>query len=557
MPGGLIGISTYGSQDLYLTGAPSITFFKTVYRRNTHFSMESIKVRFDTPVEFGGYAVVKIPKIGDLMYKTFVEITLPEISFKRCIDKKKIYKYNQKLRVATEEYNLMNEYLRINRSAFIIAHEIYIAENGINIVDDIVDRIIDKFNKPHKNQEIQKIFDCHYNDELLFGFEECNIKLVSIKNREEDKDKLFSALRITIDKLIKVHKYFHNKVAKYQEKLDDAKNKNAKFAWVNRIGHAILSSIEVQIGGTTIDRHYCGFMNIWYELTANRAMQPVYYDLIGNVPILTSFDRIKKPKYVLRIPLQFWFCRFTGSAIPLIALEYHDVSIHIKFRKFQELCYVEKGTELEYCDLNCLDANLFIDYIYLDDLERRKFAQSNHEYLITQLQVLELYCVTQKNLQIEINNFVHPSKELIWVAQRQSFTMNPDGYHQCLWDNYSATEEGIINPFSYSSISFHCYERVARFNGDYFNYVQPYETHSSTPSDGINVYSFALYPEEYQPSGSANMSTLDKVTISTTFADCLSDNGILCDPVNVYVFTRNINILRFASGFCGVAFVYG
>ena len=83
MAGGIIQISTYGNQDLFLTGAPEITFFKVVYRRYTHFSMESMKVTFDDPVEFGRTSMVTIPKIGDLMYKTYVQITLPEINLLR------------------------------------------------------------------------------------------------------------------------------------------------------------------------------------------------------------------------------------------------------------------------------------------------------------------------------------------------------------------------------------------------------------------------------------------------------------------------------------------
>lgn len=561
MPGGLISLTSYGSQDLYLTGTPSITFFKAVYRRNTNFAIDSIKVRFDTPVEFGNCAVIKIPKIGDLMYKTFIEITLPEISLKRTTDKKLITKYTQKLKIATEEYNLICKYLELNRNSFIIAHNIYIAENGINITDDIIYHVNEQFNNNKqinnkKLKKIKEIFDFHYEKNLLFGFNECNLKNIS-KINKENKDKLYESLRITMDKLNKVHKYFHEKIIKYQEKLNESKNEFVKFAWVDRVGHAILESVEVQIGGTTIDQHYCGWLNIWYELTANRAMEPVYFEMIGNVPVLTNFDRCVKPRYILRVPLQFWFCRFSGLAIPLVALEYHDVTIHVKFRRFQELCYFEKGCDVEFCNLECLNASLLIDYIYLDDLERRKFAQFNHEYLIDQLQVLELCSVQVQHLQIELNNFVHPSKELVWVAQRQSFTVNLSGSHKCRWDNYSATKLGVINPIAYSGISFHCYERVPKLNGDYYNYVQPYETHHSTPSDGINVYSFALYPEEYQPSGSANMSTLDRVVISVCFDDCLVDNGIIYDPLNIAVFTRNINILRFASGFCGVAFVYG
>ena len=91
MPGGLIEISTYGSQDLFLTGNPEITFFKIIYRRHTNFSMESVKVAFDDPVSFDSNSVVKIPKVGDLMHKTYLEVVLPEIQlFRSKLSNKKI-----------------------------------------------------------------------------------------------------------------------------------------------------------------------------------------------------------------------------------------------------------------------------------------------------------------------------------------------------------------------------------------------------------------------------------------------------------------------------------
>ena len=106
----------------------------------------------------------------------------------------------------------------------------------------------------------------------------------------------------------------------------DAINPNFKFAWVDRIrscdyGLYSNSRLEVQ----RIDKQYGDWLNIWYELTANKNLEEIYYKMIGNVPELTTFDRTIKPAYILYIPLQFWFNRFNGLAIPLVALQYHDV----------------------------------------------------------------------------------------------------------------------------------------------------------------------------------------------------------------------------------------
>jgi Large eukaryotic DNA virus major capsid protein len=95
-------------------------------------------------------------------------------------------------------------------------------------------------------------------------------------------------------------------------------------------------------------------------------------------------------------------------------------------------------------------------------------------------------------------------------------------------------------------------------DSNYFNYVQPYETHWTTPSDGINMYSFSLFPEEQQPSGSANLSRLSRITLFMEFVETGTfRNGNVTDPLIIRIYTRNLNILRIVSGMGGIAFVYG
>ena len=586
MPGGLIEIATYGSQDLFLTGTPEITFFKVVYRRHTNFSMESLKVSFDDPIEFGGYSVVKIPKIGDLMHRTYMEITLPEINlFREFVTPTQIIgEAQQNLNNAKDDLNIVISFMSINRNAFVDAYQKYIAENNTaNTTGDMIKAIVDAFSKPGNANTIAAIKDLlTLSVNVPFTYTEISMdSIASTFTSSSDKDLLFNALSVGIDKSIKTQKYFFDLVLANEKILADLQNEHIKFAWVDRIGHAIMESIEVKIGGHKIDKHYGEWLNIWYELTGNRDMDKIYFKMIGDVPGLTTFDRNIKPSYVLKIPLQFWFCRFSGLSIPLVSLEYHSVTLHFKFKKFEELCYIEKGTNIKFSPVDggiTLDevseemginitANLLIDYIYLDSPERRRFAQSSHEYLIEQLQILDKTNITQQKIQFQINNFVHPSKEIIWVSQRESYTVNLDGSNRCRWNNFSATNDNLINPIIFSSLDFHSYNRVIRLDGNYFNYVQPYETHRATPSDGINMYSFSIFPEEQQPSGSANLSRLAKITLHMEFTKFKFSDGInfdpeldfdpFFDPLTVKIYTRNINILRFVGGLSGVAFTYG
>lgn len=578
MAGGLIQIAAYGSQDLFLTGTPEITFFKVVYRRHTSFSMESIKVTFDDPVGFNEFTVVKVPKVGDLMHKTYLEVTLPEINLKRLRDaedkQNEITLAQADRDEALSNYELIYQFMTINRSAYQDAFLIHIAENTTeNLTGDMISAITDIFSQPGNQGIIEATRDLLTRDLLApFTYNEVSMDAIaSTFNVSSDPDELFKALNVGIAKSIKTQDYYYNVYLDNDKILIDTKNDNILFAWVDRVGHALIESIEVKIGGHKIDKHYGDWLNIWYELTANRDMEQIYFEMIGNVSELTTFDRTIKPRYILKIPLQFWFCRFNGLAIPLVALEYHDVNINIKFRKFEELCYIEENTNIEYSlidggitldevpDETSTDINacLLIDYIYLDNHERRRFAQSSHEYLIEQLQVFDKTNVTQQIVQYQLNNFVHPSKELIWVAQRTSFTRNTTGYNRCRWDNYSPDIQNKGNNISFSSMDFHSYNRIIRLDGNYFNYVQPYEYHRTTPSDGINMYAFAIFPEEYQPSGSANLSRLSKITIFLEFTDLLFQNNIIIDPLIVRVYTRNLNILRFISGFGALAFVFG
>ncbi len=568
MTGGLIEIVTYGSQDLYLTGTPEITFFKVVYRRHTNFSMESVRVKFDDTVGFGLTSSITIPKVGDLAHKMYLEIILPRIDLKRD-------DFNNNLKEAFDEattnYGILTEFMSVNRRAYVEAHEICIAENNNNI-DDLKDKINIVFDDPNVQDVIDNFKDLLINTpNIPFLYDEISMKSIAENDTSNDITILCDALKVGINKSIKTQKFFFNDFKNKRTAHLDAINKNIKFAWVERIGHAIIDEIEVKIGGQKVDRHWGDWINIWYELTANRDMENIYFKMIGNVDELTTLNREVKPRYKLRIPLQFWFNRYSGLSLPLVALEYHDVTMHIKFRKLEDVAYIEDGKKVfvsETMDKLFLDeisselnininATLLIDYIYLDAAERRKFAQSSHEYLIDQLQLLELSNVTQPVLHCVLNNFVHPSKEIIWVAQQRRFVQNFTGHHKNQWDNYSLTEENRINPIIFSTIDFHGYTRVPRLSGNYYNYVQPYQHHYTTPSDGINTYSFSLYPEEHQPSGSANFSRLSRVLLTLEFAKILFPEGEEGEILDIRVYTRSTNILRILSGMAGTAFTYG
>jgi hypothetical protein len=203
---------------------------------------------------------------------------------------------------------------------------------------------------------------------------------------------------------------------------------SSSFRWVNYIGHCLIRYVTVDIGGQQIDKQYGDWLTIWNELSQRPGLHVGYDNMVGNTVNLTGTGLGRTEASTLYVPLQFWFCRNPGLALPLIALQYHEVRINLELRNKAE-CYVVQDTSMvstdctasppQFCVPSLVGASLFIDYIYLDTDERRRFAQSSHEYLIEQLQFTGDESVTSTNVKVKLN-FNHPVKELIWVVQKDT-----------------------------------------------------------------------------------------------------------------------------------------
>ena len=193
------------------------------------------------------------------------------------------------------------------------------------------------------------------------------------------------------------------------------------FAWVKRIGHAIIQQIEVEIGGTIIDRQNGTWLDIWYELARSGDHERGYARLIGDVPELTSYNTDIKEEYTLFIPLQFWFNRYIGLAVPLIALQFHDLRIHIDFSPSTNLFIRDCNFDTTLVTMN--DASILVNYVYLDSEERRRFAQVGHEYLIEQIQFDGVEAVENLSVRFTLD-YNHPTKEIIWALRNGIYNSN-------------------------------------------------------------------------------------------------------------------------------------
>ena len=542
MGGGLMQLVAYGAQDVYLTGNPQITFFKVVYRRHTNFAVENIEQVFNGSADFGRRVTCQISRNGDLITKM---------------------------------------YLRVVLASF------------------------------------------------------------------------------------------------------DTKNLEKKWAWVSRVGHALIDNVELEIGGTRIDKQYGNWLNVWYELARNWAHDRGYDIMIGNTAELTTLSN-RHDEAILYIPLKFFNNRNDGLAIPLIALQYHEVKLNFEFSQLEQCINRTQNLTLsELTDVRFSSSSLFVDYVYLDTEERKRFAQAQHEYLIEQVQFTGAESVNSLQQKFRLN-FNHPCKSLYWTLQLGRYSSgkqflaydakNIDNTRLIatkravlalaeyksgtpflkLVSNASSDIAGVLNPanpafkkfferinaiaitneadmdnitilgdlltleeisspvsslrlyntsaadpsdttaFSVATrttvgdgavskdvvlrqrdnygvylnksgnpvarvlLQLNGHDRFSERDGNYFNYVQPYQHHSNTPADGCNMYSFALNPEEHQPSGTCNMSRIDNATLNLTFGGSAYGSDFkgtyLAEDSNISIYATNYNVLRIMSGMGGLAY---
>lgn len=319
---------------------------------------------------------------------------------------------------------------------------------------------------------------------------------------------------------------------------------SADFAWTRHLGHTMIKNVEVEIGGQRIDKQYDCWLTIWSELTLGAGKTAGFNEMIGHTAeLFTPGTPVDKPAKRLYVPFQFWFNRNPGLALPLIALQYHEVKINLEFRPISELFTASETPASGTPSLG--SASLYIDYIYLDTDERRRFAQVSHEYLIEQLQFTGEETVSSTNNKIRLN-FNHPVKELVWVIQTE------DNIAANEWSNFTdavgfAGEDPLVD----AKLQLNGHDRFSTRDARYFNLVQPYQHHTNIPVTGIYVYSFGLKPEEHQPSGTANMSRIDNATFQMTLKASLFTGG---KQATVKIFAVNYNVLRIMSGMGGLAY---
>ena len=325
-------------------------------------------------------------------------------------------------------------------------------------------------------------------------------------------------------------------------------------SYVNSIGHVLIQEISIEIGEQEIDRQNGEWMEIWSNYTTQFDKQSGFYNMIGKV------DGYSPPTLngplKLYIPLRFWFCKNPGLALPLIALQYHPIRINVTLAPLSNLFYTSAltsplCTNLEVKPANITSLMLYGDYIYLDVDERRRFVSSAHEYLIEQVQYTSIIPIapgaSSGSLRLEFN---HPIKELFWYIQRDDMLR----YHE--FYNYSSIgiyESGTrTDMLANAVLQLDGYDRFQVRDAGYFRFVQPYQYHTVIPEKlFLYSYSFALRPEDVQPTGSMNASRMDSIILQININPALINT---LGNLHSKVYATNLNVLRIADGYGGVVF---
>ena len=556
MTGGLIQISTFGNQDIMLTGNPEITFFNVIYRRYTNFGVKFVETSFDNNVDFNKTSSLLIPKVGDLLSNVILKIKLPAFNLnprETMGNSSNGSNFNQQI---SSYYDYLIYFK--DRLTFVINNFFNTNYSTVSYIDELRNYILN--NIPF-DQYVQYFYtvdyfytvgavgaigavdevsnsQAYYKNCSLFKLSDDKTSLIFIYDQYTNFDLPYAIFSNVIYENLKgideFNKIVYNNLID-KNKYDDIEIR--KLGWINKIGIYLFNSIDLYIGSNPINQLTPDYINIFGELKYQNI--GLYNNIIGtNLNTPTYY----KDEQYLYLPVPMWFTQNYGLAFPLISLQYNDMELRIKTKKIEncltgdvDALYEDIINNYNNIFLSQLEITAIFEYIYLDNVERKKFAQSSHEYLITQVQYnyFNNFNNGSSNFNLDIN-FFHCAKDMFWFVKDEKGNDNKRIY--------------ITN----SSIILNGTDLINQ-EYKYFNYLHPYSHYKSTPAPGINVYSFSLNPLETQPSGSCNFSRIPKTSLNVVLN---KDIDIENDSLNLTVIVVNYNILRVIGGISGLAYTY-
>lgn len=640
MTGGLIQLVSSGKQDGYLTYNPQITFFKKAYRRHTIFGIEFIENVPDQQPEYNNRVSFILNNISDLISKCYIQITIPTLSFQENISVTNLKQNElQNLQNQINKWNTLYTNLKNYCSIELLLYQdLNQILESINITLTILKQNVIQFNSKYKTQKValQNLIsnDIFSQIDLTGYILALNLMIVSNDNPNYDPtieisiNDLLTNINSYYNNMIKYLKYYYSNYIYYTNQYNKLNNKNVNFAWNNNLAQIYFNDFEVEIGGQIVETYSLEQAFIYQKHHLPEEQVENYNKMIGNTGNLNKFDKSTKIGQTLLLPLNFWFCKDIGSALPTVALTNSSVSINLKINSLKNLLYFEDleqeyydflivtipkddttHTELNYksytYDINsnlityhCININyrlLAINYpslasidgydelasiiqiyghqsngkyimdlkewiyfrknytqnqdvinpgsnnnftqyyslvpkpqislitesIYLDDVERNKFASVKLEYVVELFQ----QNIFDINKQILVNGELsidRPIKELMWITQPKLFTNGLTEFGKTYITDFIFRQFFDMFYYDKQSLALNQQDIIKPiYDYKFFNKLQSYQYFNNSLLEGVYCYNFGLYPEENQPSGTSNFSMfkgkLFNFTLNSTF----------------------------------------
>lgn len=289
---------------------------------------------------------------------------------------------------------------------------------------------------------------------------------------------------------------------------------------VDKFGLRLINRAILSIQGYDIDSQTGEWMEYWNEYTMEKEKENGYLEMIGNQGSFGDSDTA-----TVIIPLQFFFCKTPGLSLPIHALQFSEVKVKLEFNDRSRCITGPTGYNPD--DITMEKCSLFLDYIYLDIAEKNQILQSEHTFLITQVQDISGSISSggdgdEKSIRLDFN---HPVKELVW----------------CFKDADKKLKSMASAHITMNGSQKRACERPEL----YYRVTQPYQHHTRIPEMKLYMYSFALKPEDPQPSGSCNFSRLDNAYLYFKMKE---------EATKVKVYATNTNLLKIADNNGGLVY---
>ena len=502
--------------------------------------------------------VCNIDKIGDLISKIYLEIDIPKVSLPKTNDSTLVNKYTTNVNTFTSELANYKIYADIQLDIY---RQIFPL---LDITNTTFTSIYDKVSDYFTNKITSKI--ANYNTAITALSSEFKIianqanldkivKDILIQNTSTTDSVKLALFKTkfseTYLQITSTYQYIQNQLLENAKYLSRESNNKYSFQWIEYFAFFMLDKITLEIGDKELESISGEQLYLQYLLQKNKYNDDIFNKLIGNVSILTNYNRNEKPSYKLIIPLDLNFTKNYFNSLPLVALNYHDVRLIVKLNNLNKITKTNYTLPLTN-KINITSMSLLADFTYLDNDERERFCTGNLFYLIEQARQFKFTSLIEPTIEIKLP-FSNPCKEIYFYLKKKSdIDANIlSTYHYLkIYNN----EKTYLCPFKSANVKFNGLDKIIKKSYKYFNYVHPYEYHNGSLPLGVGLYSFSLFPDKYQPSGFCNFSNIKIATLLLDTNDEFFNSLATSDEMILVVFSKSYNFLLIENGMAHIQY---